>query len=237
MKILLLKTSLFFAMLANLCFANQTQPDNKNTQTLAKNDDTKIQSLQLLPKNYASASKSSFGINARVGFLGLELEANIIDYGNYAHIIYDYHDYIFSPGLSLYYSYMTNGIGIEAMLEWEYNMHLTSYSKIYNFFTPAIYFQWVEGNTISSIGIGYDIGLQDSITYKNFAITYMPHGIAFLLKKQLQINKNHATGLFCKAGIRWLNINISDKAQQASLNSYNYVIFEFGLNYRFNLGF
>lgn len=190
MKNFTLKNIAIFALLANLCTAK----------------DTESQTLQLPTKNNTEISRNSFGVYAKLGFLGYGVyKEHFIEYydiyytNQYSYVSYDY---TFTPGLALYYSYRANnGIGVEAALEYEYNALLANSDRsiMYNFFTSAIYFSWLHDKMFSRIGIGYDIGLP----YRyNMSYNKSYQGIALLASDEWKINNNNAIGMFVKVALR-----------------------------------
>lgn len=203
--------------------------------------DTESQTLKLPTKNNAEISRNSFGVYAKLGFLGYGVyKEHFIEYydiyytNQYSYVSYDY---TFTPGLALYYSYRANnGIGVEAALEYEYNALLANSDRsiMYNFFTPAIYFSWLHNKQFSRIGIGYDIGLPYTYRYySDYTFTSMYQGIALLASDEWKINNKNAIGMFVKVSLRWLNTNFNN----ISSSDFNHVLFSFGLSYRFNMGF
>ena len=218
MKNFTLKSIAAFSLLAHLCTANTS--------------DTETQNSKLSVKNNTEVFGNSFGVYGKLGFLGYEASA--------VNSYYTYINYTFTPGLSFYYSYRANnGVGVEAALEYEYNMHFTNtnHSIEYNFFTPAIYFSWLRNGMFSRIGIGYDIGLPYNFYGSSYTLTYMYHGVAILASDEWKINNNNAIGIFAKVALRWLNIHYADAVNNISGSDFNHVLFSFGLSYRFNIGF
>lgn len=233
MKKLIIRNATLSIILANILFANTQE---QNAQDFAAQP-----TMQNSIVNYGN----SFGAYAK---LGLGYSARVItgSIGYYSYTSIDYR-YVFTPGVSLYYSWRDkNGMGVEAALEYEFDMNLTSETRevMSNFFTPAVYFSWMYSDEmIGRIGIGYDIGLpytySGSNLYGNYTVTHMYHGIAIMTSDEWILDNNNAIGLFAKLAFRWQNINDTDTNISTNISGtdFSHVFFSFGLSYRFNMGF